>query len=359
MVFAPRRSACCWPSGVPCSGPGCRADHPDRERGPQGDRARGVHPHVGPGTRSVGHYAGGNRQVPGHRTRDPADRAPRTDAGIGHREVSARRGKLQRHHRHPRGGHGSPTGGQDAWRKARSPAVSFPADPTWCCSMTRSTRCTRPSRTWRLRLASASRPSSRVPVGGWCSRPSATPRPATRRVTLTGDLAGTLVTDAEGRLHSLELPAQNRVVMRAKKLPPGNSRSNASNLLPCRNLKPVRRGRRIGPRSRPQRKGHRNESLARSPCRRVSRARAPERPGHYDGSQGGFPPPAPPPRSPSPSRKPLTRLGEQPGVPADAERCGARAVGRQERLRRLSSDRQRCWRLGLRRLGPVGYRRRL
>ncbi len=37
-----------------------------------------------------------------------------------------------------------------------------------------------------------------------------------RRVTLTGDLAGTLVTDAEGRLHRLELPAQNRVVTRAK-----------------------------------------------------------------------------------------------------------------------------------------------
>ena len=37
-----------------------------------------------------------------------------------------------------------------------------------------------------------------------------------RRVVLTGDLAGTLVTDAEGRLQSLELPAQNRVVTRAK-----------------------------------------------------------------------------------------------------------------------------------------------
>ena len=37
-----------------------------------------------------------------------------------------------------------------------------------------------------------------------------------RRVTLTGDLAGTLVTDAEGRLHSLQLPAQNKVVTRAK-----------------------------------------------------------------------------------------------------------------------------------------------
>jgi hypothetical protein len=37
-----------------------------------------------------------------------------------------------------------------------------------------------------------------------------------RRVILSGDLAGTLVTDAEGRLRSLELPAQNRVVTRAK-----------------------------------------------------------------------------------------------------------------------------------------------
>jgi hypothetical protein len=37
-----------------------------------------------------------------------------------------------------------------------------------------------------------------------------------RRVILTGDLAGTLVTDAEGRLHRLELPAQNKVVTRAK-----------------------------------------------------------------------------------------------------------------------------------------------
>jgi hypothetical protein len=37
-----------------------------------------------------------------------------------------------------------------------------------------------------------------------------------RRVKLTGDIAGTLVTDGEGRLHSLELPAQKRVVTRAK-----------------------------------------------------------------------------------------------------------------------------------------------
>jgi hypothetical protein len=37
-----------------------------------------------------------------------------------------------------------------------------------------------------------------------------------RRVILTGDLAGTLMTDPEGRLQSLELPAQNRVVTRAK-----------------------------------------------------------------------------------------------------------------------------------------------
>ncbi len=37
-----------------------------------------------------------------------------------------------------------------------------------------------------------------------------------RHITLTGDLAGTLVTDAEGRLHRLELPGQNKVVTRAE-----------------------------------------------------------------------------------------------------------------------------------------------
>jgi hypothetical protein len=37
-----------------------------------------------------------------------------------------------------------------------------------------------------------------------------------RRVILTGDIAGTLVTDSEGRLHRLELPAQNKVVTRAE-----------------------------------------------------------------------------------------------------------------------------------------------
>ena len=37
-----------------------------------------------------------------------------------------------------------------------------------------------------------------------------------RRVVLTGDLAGALVTDADGRLHSLELPGQNKVVTRAE-----------------------------------------------------------------------------------------------------------------------------------------------
>jgi len=37
-----------------------------------------------------------------------------------------------------------------------------------------------------------------------------------QRVVLTGDLAGTLVTDTEGRLHRLELPAQNKVVTRAE-----------------------------------------------------------------------------------------------------------------------------------------------
>ncbi len=37
-----------------------------------------------------------------------------------------------------------------------------------------------------------------------------------RRVILTGEVAGTLVTDAEGRLERLELPAQNKVVSRAE-----------------------------------------------------------------------------------------------------------------------------------------------
>ena len=39
--------------------------------------------------------------------------------------------------------------------------------------------------------------------------------------------------------------------------PPGNSLLKASIPIQCRKLKPVRRGRRIGPRSRPQRKGNR------------------------------------------------------------------------------------------------------
>ncbi len=37
-----------------------------------------------------------------------------------------------------------------------------------------------------------------------------------RRIVLTGDVAGTLTTDTEGRLHRLELPAQNKVVSRAE-----------------------------------------------------------------------------------------------------------------------------------------------
>ena len=37
-----------------------------------------------------------------------------------------------------------------------------------------------------------------------------------RRTILTGELAGTLVTDPEGRLHRLELPAQDKVVTRAE-----------------------------------------------------------------------------------------------------------------------------------------------
>jgi hypothetical protein len=38
----------------------------------------------------------------------------------------------------------------------------------------------------------------------------------TIRIALTGDLAGTLLTDTEGRLHRLELPAQNKAVTRAE-----------------------------------------------------------------------------------------------------------------------------------------------
>jgi hypothetical protein len=38
----------------------------------------------------------------------------------------------------------------------------------------------------------------------------------TVRVALTGDIAGTLVTDAEGRLRRLDLPAQSKLVVRAE-----------------------------------------------------------------------------------------------------------------------------------------------
>ena len=37
-----------------------------------------------------------------------------------------------------------------------------------------------------------------------------------KRIVLTGDVAGTLLTDAEGRLQRLELPAQSKVVTRAE-----------------------------------------------------------------------------------------------------------------------------------------------
>jgi hypothetical protein len=38
----------------------------------------------------------------------------------------------------------------------------------------------------------------------------------TKRIVLTGDLAGTLLTDTEGRLQRLELPGQNQVVSRVE-----------------------------------------------------------------------------------------------------------------------------------------------
>jgi hypothetical protein len=41
-------------------------------------------------------------------------------------------------------------------------------------------------------------------------------RGETKRIALTGDVAGTLLTDTEGRLQRLELPAQNKVVSRAE-----------------------------------------------------------------------------------------------------------------------------------------------
>ena len=41
-------------------------------------------------------------------------------------------------------------------------------------------------------------------------------RDETTRIVLTGDLAGTLLTDSEGRLQRLELPAQNKLVSRAE-----------------------------------------------------------------------------------------------------------------------------------------------
>jgi hypothetical protein len=48
------------------------------------------------------------------------------------------------------------------------------------------------------------------------ARLEASGRGETIRIVLTGDLAGTLLTDTEGRLHRLELPAQNKVVTRAE-----------------------------------------------------------------------------------------------------------------------------------------------
>jgi hypothetical protein len=38
----------------------------------------------------------------------------------------------------------------------------------------------------------------------------------TKRIVLTGEVAGTLLTDKEGRLQRLELPAQSKVVSRAE-----------------------------------------------------------------------------------------------------------------------------------------------
>ncbi len=48
------------------------------------------------------------------------------------------------------------------------------------------------------------------------ARLESTGQGATARIVLTGDIAGTLLTDAEGRLLRLELPAQNKVIARAE-----------------------------------------------------------------------------------------------------------------------------------------------
>ncbi len=48
------------------------------------------------------------------------------------------------------------------------------------------------------------------------ARSESTGEAGTVRVVLTGDIAGSLTTDLEGRLQRLELPAQNKVVSRAE-----------------------------------------------------------------------------------------------------------------------------------------------
>ncbi len=48
------------------------------------------------------------------------------------------------------------------------------------------------------------------------ARSESTGKAGSVRVVLTGDIAGTLTTDLEGRLQRLELPAQNKVVARAE-----------------------------------------------------------------------------------------------------------------------------------------------
>jgi hypothetical protein len=52
--------------------------------------------------------------------------------------------------------------------------------------------------------------------GSFTARLETSGQGETIRIVLTGDLAGTLLTDTEGRLQRLELPAQNRVVSRAE-----------------------------------------------------------------------------------------------------------------------------------------------
>ena len=153
-MFAPRPLLAAGPSGVPRSGPGCRADHPDRAARVTGDRPRGVHPQSGRGRGRVGHDAGG---TPSTRPPYPTTRLTAPSNGRPNRPWRSSSSMWKAPSGPPSSSRRARERGwwSGPWPKARSPAVSFPADPTWSYSTTRSTRSTRRSRTWRRRLEAA------------------------------------------------------------------------------------------------------------------------------------------------------------------------------------------------------------